>query len=341
MNQKHLLNALGNVDETYIENAASTIGKSTSGIRLRRRLPAALIAAMLAMLLMGAGVVAVIYGDSIQSWFGHYFGLVTGQEMSEGQSALIDHLSQDISQSQTVGETIVTVDSVTVGDDSFYLLLRVKGTELSNRHSYSFDGVTLEVSPDPMEDVDGIGSHGIQYHGLDGDGAALLLMDYSYATQEEFEIDPSPLEVHLILEDFMRSPQTDKRKMVTEGIWEFNFTIDRSQPPASMSLPDTEVMAMNLELREEVPVLLTNIELTNTGIRFQYDYSEGTISLESHLDILLKTGASINYSDGAGTPLGDGTTLNCSYHWMIPVNLDEVEAVKVGETIIPVPQPNS
>ena len=338
MNQKHLLNALGNVDETYIEDSASTISKSTSGVRLRRRLPAALIAAMLAMLLMGAGVVAVIYGDSIQSWFGHYFGIVTGQEMSEGQSALIDHLSQDISQSQTVGETIVTVDSVTVGDDSFYLLVRVEGVELSKRHSYSFDGVTMEVSPDPIEGVGGIGSLGIQHHGLDGDGAALLLMDYSYAAQEEFEIDTSPLEVHLILEDFMRSPQTDERKMVTEGIWEFNFTIDRSQPPASVSLPDTEVMAMNLNLREEVPVLLTNIELTNTGIRFQYDYSEGTIALESHLDVILKSGASINYGSGSGTPLPDGTTLTCSYQWMIPVNLDEVEAVKVGETIIPVPQ---
>lgn len=66
----------------------------------------------------------------------------------------------------------------------------------------------------------------------------------------------------------MRSPQSDHRKMITEGVWEFNFTIDRSQPPATISLPDTEVMAMNLELREEAPIILKNIELTNTGIQF-------------------------------------------------------------------------
>ena len=266
MNRKDLYNAVNEVDDDILERSErATI---SNVVPIRRRWPVALIAAILCLFLMGAGVVAVIYGDSIQNWFGHYFELVTGQDMSEGQTALIDHLSQDISQSKTVGETTVTVDSVTVGDDSFYLLLRVEGVELSNRHSYSFDGVTLEVSPDPMEGVGGIGSHGIQYQGMDGDGAALLLMDYSYATQEEFELDTTPLEVHLLLEDFMRSPQSDHRKMITEGVWEFNFTIDRSQPPATISLPDTEVMAMNLELREEAPIILKNIELTNTGIRF-------------------------------------------------------------------------
>ncbi len=328
MNRKDLYKGFNEVDDDILERSERVTVSNV--VPIRRHLPVALIAAILALFLMGAGVVAIIYGDSIQSWFGHYFELVTGQEMSEEQTALIDHLSQDISQSQTVGEATVTVDSVTVGDDSFYLLLRVEGVELSKRHHYSFDGVTLEVSPDPMEGVGGIGSHGIQYQGMDGDGSALLLMDYSYATQEDFELDTTPLEVHLILEDFMRSPQSDNRKMVTEGIWEFNFTIDRSQPPATISLPDTEVMAMNLELREEAPVVLKNIELTNTGIRFQYDYQEGTYSLEAHLKIVLKNGAIIGYSDGSGTPLGDGTTLNCSYHWMIPVNLDEVQAVRIG-----------
>ena len=328
MNRKDLYKGFNEVDDDILERSERVTVSNV--VPIRRHLPVALIAAILALFLMGAGVVAIIYGDSIQSWFGHYFELVTGQEMSEEQTALIDHLSQDISQSQTVGEATVTVDSVTVGDDSFYLLLRVEGGEVSKRHHYSFDGVTLEVSPDPMEGVGGIGSHGIQYQGMEGDGSALLLMDYSYATQEDFELDTTPLEVHLILEDFMRSPQSDNRKMVTEGIWEFNFTIDRSQPPATISLPDTEVMAMNLELREEAPVVLKNIELTNTGIRFQYDYQEGTYSLEAHLKIVLKNGAIIGYSDGSGTPLGDGTTLNCSYHWMIPVNLDEVQAVRIG-----------
>lgn len=40
--------------------------------------------------------------------------------------------------------------------------------------------------------------------------------------------------------------------------------------------------------------------------------------------------------DESRTPMGDGTTLNCSYHWMIPINLDEAEAVRIGNVEISV-----
>lgn len=334
MNRNDLYNSFNEIDDDILERSEKAI--TSNKLPFRRRWPVALIAATLSLFLMGAGVVSIIYGDSIQNWFGYYWSVITGHEMSENQSALIDHLSQDISQSSTVGETIVTVDSVAVGDDSFYLLLRVEGIEFSEKHHYSFDLITMDVSPDPMEIVGGIGGYGIQYHGLDGDGAALLLMDYSYAGQEEFRLDTSPLEVHLVLENLMRGPQSDKQKIITEGVWEFNFTIDRSEPIETISLPDTEVVAMNLDLREETSIVLKNIELTNTGIRFQYDYHEGTYSLEAHLKVVLKNGAIIGYSDGSGAPLDDGMTLNCSYHWTIPVNLDEVQAVRIGSVDIPV-----
>ena len=95
MNRKDLYNAVNEVDDDILERSErATI---SNVVPIRRRWPVALIAAILCLFLMGAGVVAVIYGDSIQNWFGHYFELVTGQDMSEGQTALIDHLSQDIS----------------------------------------------------------------------------------------------------------------------------------------------------------------------------------------------------------------------------------------------------
>lgn len=333
MNREDLYKGFNGVDEDILERSENAISKP---VTIRRRLPVALVAALLALLLMGAGVVAVIYGDSIQNWFGHYFGLVTGQEMSEGQKALIDHLSQDISQRKNVDETTVTVDSVAVGDDNFYLLLRIEGVKFSNRHYYNFDEVKLEVFPDPVDGVGGLGSYGIQFHGLDGDGAALMLMDFSYSTGEEFTLDTAPLEVHLVLENLMRGPQSERQKMLTEGIWKFEFIIDRSQPPRTISLPDTEVMVMDLGTREEVSVTVTNIELTNTGIRFQYDYNEGMLSFANQLEVLLDNGVAIEYGDGSGTPMADGTTLNCSYHWMIPIDITEVRAVRIGSVEIPV-----
>ena len=124
--------------------------------------------------------------------------------------------------------------------------------------------------------------------------------------------------------------------MIAEGVWEFNFIIDRSQVPKAISLPDTEVLVMDLDSRKEVAVTLTNIELTNTGIRFQYDFRGGMLSFGSHIELRLDNGVTIGESDGSGTPMEDGITLNCSYHWTVPINLEEVAAVRIGNVEIPV-----
>ena len=40
---------------------------------------------------------------------------------------------------------------------------------------------------------------------------------------------------------------------------------------------------------------------------------------------------------GTGTPSKDGSTWNCSHHWPVPVNLDEIFTIRIGETEIIVP----
>ena len=332
MNRIDLYQAFEVIDDDILERSERGNRKFIS---FHRRLPITLVAVLLALLLMGVGVVAVVYGDNIQTWFGHYFGIVTGQEMSAAQMVLLDHLSQEISQSQTVDGTTVTVDSVTVGDDNFYLLLRVEGGKFSERHQYHFDTFALEVSPEPTEDIGGLGRGGNpRFYGLDEDGVALMLLEFSYATKVGFVPDTTPLDAHLVLEDLIcESPE---EKLIAEGVWEFKFIIDRSNPPESISLSDTEVVMMDRHVAENVLFHLKKIELTNTGIRFQYDHNEGFPDVEKGLAVLLENGASIGYSGGATALMQDDTTVNCSYQWQIPVNLDEVKAVRIGNVDIPV-----
>lgn len=332
--ERRILNVLGQVDEKYIEEAAPITGTIHTS---RHRFTVILVAAILALLLMGAGIIAVIYGDSIQNWFGHYWEAITGQTLSDGQTAVIEHLSQEIDISQTVGDVTVTVDSATVGDDTFFLLLRVDGMDFSKKYSYGFADVAMEVRPDPTKSSDGIGAYGFQYHGLDGDGAVLLLMDYGYSNSNGFVADSSPLEVTLKLQNLIQSPHTDRERPLVEGQWDFVFSLDRSIAPKSIRLPDTEIMVMDLDIQEEVPVTITNIELTSTGLRFQYDYADGTLSIEAHISVVLENGLTIRDGGGVGTPLANGNILNCSHQWQVPINLDEVVAIQIGETQIDVP----
>lgn len=131
---------------------------------------------------------------------------------------------------------------------------------------------------------------GMDYLGVDGDGSALLLLNYEYLTDSGFMQDTRPLQVWLRLENLARDAHTDKEKVLLEGEWYYSFVIDRSQPIDVITLPDTEVMALEAGNNEEVPVMITNIELTNTGLRFQYNYKEDTLSIvEQKISVVLKS----------------------------------------------------
>lgn len=336
MNAKKFSDAMSELDNKYIDEALSYNAKASHAKHLRR-IPIALVAAILALFLMGAGVVAIIYGDSIQNWFSHYWEAITGQKMSDEHIATIDHLSQDIGLSQTIGEVTVTVDSATIGYDNFFLLLRVDGIEFSDRYGYNFEEIVMDVKPDPVCESNGIGGYGFQYHGIDGDGSILLLLDYSYTSGIGNTRDTRPIDIVLTVENLLQNPHVNEEKTIATGAWNFEFSLDRNKEMEIVYLPDTEVMAMDLDKQELVPVAITNIALTSTGLSFQFDYNEGTLAIESHVDVILANGEMIMAGGGSGTPLEDGRTLNNSYQWLLPVNLNEIVAVQIGETQIPIP----
>lgn len=196
---------------------------------------------------------------------------------------------------------------------------------------------TMETNPDPLVDGAFVG-WGMDYLGVDGDGTALLLLNYEYLSDSGFVQDTRPLQIWLRLENLARDAHTDREKIIAEGEWYYSFVIDRSQPIEIISLPDTEVMATD-EQQKEVPVMITNIELTNTGLRFQYDYNEGTLFLsDQRVFIILKNGNTVDNDGGIGSPTEDNIDMCFSYQWLVPVNLNEVSAVQIGETQIAIPQ---
>lgn len=337
MNEERILRVFGGIDERYVEEAAATIGGAARRPRFGRKVPSALLAAVLALLLLGAGAATVFYGDSIQSWFRFQWEAVTGHAMDEGQTALLDHLSQEIGLSETVGKVMVTVDSATVGDDIFYLLIRVEGLPFRRGRSYDFRQRGMEVSPDPLDGDSGLAGFGWESHGLDASGAFPLLLKYEYASHSAFAADTRPLEVHLTLGELVRL-KSGKDKLLAEGPWEFDFTIDRSRPPESVRLPDTEVTVTDEFTGATADFRLTDIELTNTGIRLRYDHADDWFAFDlRYLHVELKNGAIIDGGSGIGTPLGDSGVWQYTGHWSLPVNLEDVAALRIGDTRLEIP----
>lgn len=334
MTNENILDAIGGINEGAVQDAKAY---RDTGVHHFRRIPTALIAAIIALLLMGVAAAAAIYGSNIQSWFASQWEALTGQPMSNNQAAIIDHLSQDIGTSQSVENVTASVDSATVGDDCFYLLLRVSGIELSEKRDYGFENFELKIEPDPLTDTSGVGGLGIQYLGLDDDGTALMLFKHECLSQNGAERDSSPLDITLRLTNFIRNKNIKVDKVLAEGTWDFTFTLDRSQFPQIIKLPDTEMQVYNSYKQENMSITITNIELTCTGIHFQYDYHNGELDPLNPITAILENGITVDYSSGSGYVLADDVTLACSYQWRIPINIDEVAAIQIGNTQIDIP----
>lgn len=329
-----LYNSITNVKDEFIEELNYMTRENKPARRFGYQLSYILAAAILALALMGAGIAAVLYGDSIQNWFAHQWEAITGQVMDEGQIAVIDHLSQEIKASQTINDVTVTVDSATVGDGTFYLLLRVEGLRLSQKYSYAFDVVDMEVEPNPLVDSGGLGGYSFQYQGLDGDGAAIILMNYNYASRDGYIEDTRPLKVTLTLKDFVNIAHTTDQKILAEGEWTYVFSIDRTEVPKAISFPDTEIMVMDRDTQKEVAILIKNIQLTNTGIRFQFDKYEGVLAIFDNLKLILKNGVEVRAKSGVGSPIESGTAEYYSVQWHFPVDLNEIAYIQIGSSRI-------
>ena len=210
MKNQEILYALSDIRADFIAEAAPARRRP-----IRRGLVAA-VAAALAVVLMGAGV---LFGDSVQSWMDHRWTQENGWGMGGEQSALVAAMSQEIGLSQTIGSITVDVDSAIFADQSFRVLVRVRGREFDIREGVCFDQWAITLDPDPTV---GMGhGRGLEFAGIDGDGALLL---WAWCYWDRAERPSEPFTVKLTLTDLVSTGAGGVAEEVLQaGTWEFEF----------------------------------------------------------------------------------------------------------------------
>ena len=303
---------------------------SPSPLRFVRRLSTAAAAVLVLLALLGCGAAAVVYGEGIQGFFARQWERLTGAPMDEGQTALIEHLSQNLNLSQTVDGVTVTLDSATVGSDVLYLLVRID--DRSYARDGSFDQFRISLEPEVPQEGALPGGEGWSTQGVDGEGRRLLLFERPFAPGQE-----GPMEVTLSLTDLCQGAGSDQWVAV-EGTWEFQFTLDPVQSPPPVALPDTWATVTDYFTQEQHTGLFTNIEVTSTGLHYDESFPGDNFPLPNFIPFLvLEDGTLISGGSGSGISTGDGNTFRCTRQWSVPVDLSQAAAVRFGDTDIPLP----
>lgn len=313
-----LLRSLTDVKEDYILE----MDKTNNRVR-PRRWPLA-VAAVLVVALLCGGVAAAAYGDTIAGWFQQTWRQITGQEMGEGHMALIQSLTQDIGLSQTVDGVTVTVDSAAVGEDRVFVLLRVEGLRASRDGVYGLEPCGFEMERDFNDH--NVRSLSAPYIGLNEEGALLFLLEYESALSF-FTPEDGTLPVRLSVGGVTRN-RDGRAQELAAGDWSFDFSLELSEAFQSIALGDleTDIDGIHLSIRE--------LEINSTGIKFRSGPSAADI-LPGSFVAVLSDGTEIACDEGGGAMTEEGDFLS-SCHWQAPIDLEDVAALRIGETEIPI-----
>ncbi len=321
--------ALASADPKYIEEAA-TYRAAPRRNRHILRIALAVAAAALILAFGTVGVASTIYGMNMTDFLGMLWRRGTGGDMSPGQAAAVESLTQDVGISETAGGVTVTVTSARASGYDLWLVLRVEGVEFESDERYFFADSQIDLVPEPVLEGPGIAGTNVTYQGVDGDDAGLFLLEYTTSAAPETNQE---LGVALILDNLMRGEYPDEQLMAS-GPWEFDFELKFTNEDVSITLPDTTVPAYSPDSGEYGEVTLYDIELTSTHITFSYKDQGGLIPA-TYIYAVLASGEVVSTSSGSGYA-DDSHVWHFRFPWEYPLDINDVAAIRISYLEIPV-----
>ncbi len=288
--------------------------------KVYRKFPIVLVAVMAIVLLMGAGFVAA--SDSIDGWFRTRWEEVTGEEMSDEHYETIASLSQYIGLSETSDGVTVNIDSAMVGDDVVYVLI----TTECDSGKFTTTGTSLfgiwEVYVNSNRKDGGMGRIAV-----DEDGKAYYLDTIKLTNIDSDE--PLEVSIHLgNLNALIYSNEDGSPVWYSgDGEWSFEFTLERTE-------------MKTIDITENLPWTgVTQFTVTEFGIVATYDSESDDVPRiirYNHMKIyaVMEDGTEMQVNSASSS--GSTGIIDCYCFWEVPINLDEVVAIRIGDDVIEV-----
>ena len=319
-----------------------------NGTRARRRLPVAGLAAAVLAVVLVAGTALAVASPSLRDWFAREWAERTGGNISENQALLIDSLTQKVGESQTVGDVTVTVDSIAAGGENVWVLLEAEGVDFKKNQVYTFLDTDVElIEKSSGKEPGNMSAYSVGSIGVTESGAVRMLLEYATTIPSREQINAGGYEFRFTLQDlgYYAAPGDSDYTVLGEGEWSFSIplTVECLSPVItidSVFLPDMEEPEILHDTDGEVEyagmqkkdITLRDIQITSTGLSFVVG-SSATLNVEA----ILSDGTEVLSSAGGGTTLEDGS-MYCTNQWPVPLDVEDIVALRIGRMEIPVPQ---
>ena len=307
----------------------------------KRRIPRGiLVAAVLVLALTGTTLAAVGMPQTLQDWFAMEWQERTDSDISQEQLALIDSLTQEVGVSDTQNGVTVTLDSITVGSSSMWMMLHVSGAYGENEDlRYHFDGIDLTMDPDPEQQHNTPGGYGFDYpySKVSSDGTLMVLVRFEIDMAGLSSLTDTHRQVTLLLDNVVCNDMTDPEDedlLLTEGSWKLQFDLEPQAQDAIQIPGQVQAEARSTEGGANKTVTFWYVAITATDITFVQ--SEEDQMYDVRPSLVLEDGTVIEVGNGASRFRDEAyTEWSSVWYWPVPVDLSQAAALRIGETEIP------
>ena len=302
-----------------------------------------LIAAAIVAALTGTALAVMHYTRSADA-LEHTWNDMASNEMAQSHKDAIEAKSADLGESVTDQGITITVDSVSVTNDTVYLLYTVALTNPDDQ----FAGILNETIPVTASDGNTYSAEPAVADRLveDSDSGASYYRVLSCELPDGVTLSHGQLTMDissLMLNDMEQ----------TEGTWNFSFTLPETEAVQNFDVDQT------LHFADDITLDISNISVSESRITFDYvtnrpevmilngdAFTAGEVAAADP-DVQQVYTFYARLSDGTSVPVTGGSSVysesrqvsECEFYWSAPIDLSMLEAITFsdGSTEIEIP----
>ena len=301
---------------------------------VRRRFSAAMVCCLILVLITGTAV-AVSSAGGLGDWFESLWEAGNGEEMTVEQMGVISSLTTPLNLKQTVDGVTATLDSIAYSDGSFWMLVNVDGMKFDKEQHNAFDNYTMKAYSESGTEL--TGGWSVSTQTTENGETVQVLIDGSLDSALLKKEPESKISFEMLLGDLTENPfHAEESRLLKAGEWSFEFEISQETMGRILTADSCEISTRDTD-GQKISCTVSELELNAVNISFHIKPGENCTDERVHQEtprIILRGGHEVGISGGSGSRMADGCW-GMEYQLAMPIDVDEVKAVKIGETEIP------